>query len=173
MYIEYTPYITPTPTPTATTATPTPTPTITPYPAGNISISAYSSDYIVFCVNNRNVSELWVDGNNVEINASCYVLSGISPSTYHSACIAGGECVSMTTPMDGVSVLLYWIPFILLIVLASVSYFIPLTLAPVTIYSIYLITIYLPQKNAIFELYILTVVLLCIGIVCSIRGWNR
>jgi len=155
------------PTPTPTTPTPTPT-----YIYGNISVYRAEPNYIIWRVS-ENITSICLDGENTNIYGEYYGQYGLEPNTKHFACVNGNECISTVTPDNGISVFGHWLIYIILIIGCIVALRVPISGVFSIVFGTYLIVVYLPSISAPFNEFVLTAVLMAMGLICSIVGLRR
>lgn len=140
--------------------------------AGNITVYESDSSYIIWKINS-NLSHAYIDGCYTEFGGEYFGQYDLSPNTLHFACEENETCIGARTEINGEYVFFYWLVYIILVVLCIVSFYIPITIAPVLIYGLYLIRYYLPGIGAEFSEYVLTSALMIMGMVATISGLRK
>lgn len=145
---------------------------IHPVDAYNISVGDVGASFIRWDIA-ENKSPIWVDGTSTQVYGRYYYQHDLSPNSKHVGCIENETCIEVTTLSNGYYVFNYWVVFLILIAFCVISYYFPITYVPALIYSIYLITIYLPNINAEFNYYLMTGILMIMNIISASRGMKR
>lgn len=145
---------------------------IHPAYAYNISVGDVGTNYIRWDVS-ENKTPIWIDGESIPVYGHYYYQHDVSSNSKHIGCLENETCIEVTTKTDGFSVFNMWIVYLILIAFVVISYYFPITYAPALIYSIYLITVYLPNISAEFNYYILVGILMIMNILAGIKGLRR
>lgn len=139
---------------------------------GNVSVYRAEPNYIIWRVS-ENITSICLDGENTNVYGEYYGQYGLEPNTKHFACVNGNECISTVTPDNGISVFGHWLIYIILIIGCIVALRVPISGVFSIVFGTYLIVVYLPSLSAPFNEFVLTSVLMAMGLICSVVGLRR
>jgi len=139
--------------------------------ASGVSVHTYGTNYIIW--NTTDDTYIHVSGEVIDVsNISYYSQYDLTPDTEYMLCSNTG-CTGIVTKPNTESILLYWGVYFVLIGLVIASYRYPVSGFPCLIFGIYVLSIYLPSISAGSSEYILTGVLITVGMAASWYGMHK
>ncbi len=139
--------------------------------AGNVTVYEVGAEYIVWSTDG-NITHFYLDGNDIPVYSSKYVQSGLTPGSTHIGCEENSTCVGVTTPINGISVFLFWLVYLIGIGICIASYYVPVTSMPSIVYGLFAIR-YVNDLNLGFTYMSLAAIIMIASVIAAVAGWRR